>query len=167
MTSTARHELIIIVVGSTLFILLTLYSIGYARAAVRDDLRMQDITNLKRALEQYYNEHEFYVSPSNSKIGCTVLDDTSPLLQEQFIDAIPHDVREAKGFIYSYCVTSAPKNRTTGFYLEASLESNKPKGVFFDEDELRKFDYRVLAENDRLLYRVCGGEEKQCNELPA
>lgn len=162
MTSTAKHELITIVVGGTLFILLTSYSIGYARAAVRDDLRMQDITNVKRALEQYYNKHEFYVSPPNSRIGCTTMSDTSPLLQEQFIDAIPHDVRESKGFIYSYCVTSAQKNRTTGFYLEAFLESNKPEGVFFDEDELRKFDYRVLIENGRLLYRVCGGEEKQC-----
>ncbi len=89
-----------------------------------------------------------------------------PILRGQFIDAIPHDVRERRGFAYSYCITQAPKKQVTAFYLEAALESNAQEGIFFDEDEQRKFDYRVVIENGKKLYRVCGGEEKQCKELP-
>jgi type II secretory pathway pseudopilin PulG len=150
---------------------LALYSIFYARTAVRDDLRKQDITNIKHALEQYFNTHEFYVtSPENSQqLTCTqnspdswLFSDASPLLREQFIDAIPHDVRESKGHVYRYCVTSLSRGKATGFYLEAQLESKAPVGVFFDEDEERKFGFRVLKENGKRLYRVCGGQETQC-----
>jgi hypothetical protein len=126
---------------------------------------------MKRALEQYYNLHEFYVTAPSGKDECTQSSDTSwffgntsPLLQEQLMDAIPHDVRESKGFTYSYCVTSTKNKKTTGFYLEAELESNEPEGAFFDEDELRKFDYLVLQENGRKVYRVCGGEDMQCKQ---
>lgn len=172
MIGVAKWEFTIVAIGFALFLGITAYSVSYARAAVRDDLRKQDITNLKRAIEQYYNIEELYPISPNRRTGCTTsskdswfFSDESPLLHGQFIDAIPHDVRENKGFVYSYCVTQAPKKQATAFYLEARLESNEPKGIFFDEDEQRKFHYRVLEEDGKKLYRVCGGEEKQCKEL--
>lgn len=172
MTPTGKRELITIAGGTLFFLMIALFSISYARAAVRDDLRKQDMTNIKRALEQYYNAHEFYVSPPDGQISCTqssppswLFGDASPLLQEQFIDAIPHDVRESRGFTYTYCVTSLQGAYADGFYLEATLESNEPVGISFDEDEQRKFGYRVLRENGQRLYRVCGGKESQCQSI--
>lgn len=169
MISRAKKELLTVIGIGLIVAGIALYSIAYARSAVRDDLRKQDITNLKRALEQYYNLHEFYPGESKNTVSCTasgpdswLFGDTSPLLKEQFIDAIPHDVRESRGFTYSYCITGVSNNRTTAFYLQAMLESNEKEGMFFDEDEQRKFNYRVLREDGKTLYRVCGGEELQC-----
>lgn len=171
MTPPAKRELLIIIIAIIPLAIITIYSISYARQAVRDDLRKQDITNIKRALEQYYNAHDSYVLPPSKEPECTTnakeswfFGDKSPLLQEQFIDAIPHDVRESRGFTYTYCVTSVSNNRATGFYLQASLEGEEPEGVFFDEDEKRKFNYLVLLEQEKRLYRVCGGEELQCQK---
>lgn len=165
----AKREFLVVLGTSVLLLILGSYSVLYARTAVRDDLRKQDITNLKRALEAYNNLHTFYITPPNGKVGCTTsssdswfFGEHSPLIKEQFIDAIPHDVRESRGHIYSYCVTNIQKKTANSFYLEAELESNVPEGIFFDQDEQRKFDYRVLYENGKTLYRVCGGEEKQC-----
>lgn len=165
----AKRERMTVLVASILLLILGSYSIVYSRTAVRDDLRRQDITNLKRSLEAYNNLHTFYITPPDAQLGCTTsssdswfFGEESPLVKEQFIDAIPHDVRENKGFMYSYCVTGIQKRVTNSFYLEATLESNVPEGVYFDEDEKRKFDYRILYENGKTLYRVCGGEEKQC-----
>lgn len=165
----AKRELTVVLTASILLLFLASYSVSYARTAVRDDLRKQDMTNLKRALERYNNLHTFYVTPPDGKVGCTsssadswFFGEQSPLVKEQFIDAIPHDVREDRGFTYSYCTTDIQKKVATSFYLEAMFESDMPEGIFFDEDEQRKFDYRVLYENGKTLYRVCGGEEKQC-----
>ncbi len=167
----AKRELLIITIGLIPILILSMYSVSYARQAVRDDLRKQDITNMKRALEQYYNAHDSYLLPPTKTPDCTTntqeswfFGDSSPLLREQLIDAIPHDVRESRGFTYTYCVTSVSNNRATGFYLQASLEGDEPEGVFFDEDEKRKFNYLVLLEQGKRLYRVCGGEELQCQQ---
>ncbi|MEK7499581.1 MAG: hypothetical protein AAB649_03170 [Patescibacteria group bacterium] len=167
----AKHEFMIVGAALLLFGFIALYSIIYARSAVRDDLRKQDITNMKHALEQYYNTHESYIAPHTGLPNCTssskdswFFGDNSPLIQGQFIDAIPHDVRESRGYIYTYCASGINNNGARGYVLEASMESNMTEGVFFDEDEQRKFDYRVLLEKGILKYRVCGGEEDQCKE---
>lgn len=173
MEQRAKRELITIIAASILLLILGSVSILHARTVVRDNLRKEDMTNLKRALEQYNNLHTLYVTPPDGKVGCTksssdswFFGESSPLLKEQFIDAIPHDVRESKGMVYSYCVTKIDNKRAISFYLEAMLESNHPEGIFFDEDEKRKFDYRILREDGTLLYRVCGGEEQQCKQPP-
>lgn len=164
-----QRELTTIVVVGCIVLGIAAYSVNFSRAQVRDDLRKQDITNLKRSLEQYNNVHESYVSSPTTEKECTqsssgswFFGDTSPILNEQFIDAIPHDVREHKGHVYTYCVTSTNDKQATGFYLQAILEADIEEGVYFDEDEKRKFGYRILREDNKLLYRVCGGEDVQC-----
>lgn len=141
-----------------------------ARAAVRDDLRRTDITNLKRAMETYNNTHNFYPAPATNQPGCTdtndtdswLFDDHSVLLKEQHMAAIPHDVREFRGHVYSYCATYVEDGQASGYYLEAQLEVEQPDIVAHDEDDQRNFDYRVLHEDGKILYRVCGGTETQC-----
>lgn len=169
-----RYELL--VVGTILIISLGFLTVAIfnARAYVRDDLRRQDLTNIKRALEQYYNKHERYPTPkpmSDSAPSCTSSNDlnswffgmNSPLITEQFTDVMPHDTREEKGVAYTYCITHA-SSPGQSYYLEAQLEGNYELGRAFDEDEQRKFHYLILRENDRTFYRVCGGKEKQCEE---
>lgn len=154
----------------TLFVFFLIQAVLPARAEVRDDLRRQDITNLKHSLEHYFNQHEYYPTPPSGLPACTTsspeswfFGSTSPLLKEQHIDAIPHDVRENRGYHYSYCVTAhGGSGRTQGYYLQAQLERPEAQQRSFDEDEARKFHFRVLHEQDRILYRVCGGNEKQC-----
>lgn len=160
----------------TLLILLALTGLR-ARAAVRDDLRRTDITNLKRAAEMYFNQHDFYPSPpesgeitngtppvctSSEQENSWLFGNSSPLLREGHINAIPHDVRETKGRVYMYCATRARAGETQGYFFQAHLEEDQPDEVNFDDDETRKFTYRILHENGQVLYRVCGGTETQC-----
>lgn len=145
-------------------------SLPYARAAVRDDLRLDDLTHLRRGLEMYYNIHNFYAASPEPSLGCTRSDDpqswffgpTSPLLHERVVDAIPHDVRERRGFVYTYCITALAPGGAGGYYLDARLENKRPLGSVFDEDERRKFYYRVVMDHGQLILRICGGSERQC-----
>ncbi len=160
--------------ATTIFGLLLLFlipSIISSRIAVRDDLRRQDITDLKHALELYNNEFDNYGTPPLSEI-CTSTDDqtswlfgnNSPLLKGQHINAIPHDTRERSGRAYVYCATDVTAGNVSGYYLEAQLEAQYTDERMFDEDEKRKFYYRILHDGERVLYRVCGGSELQCQE---
>lgn len=169
--NTRRWEYL--VAGTLLAIIgiLVARAVWYARQEVRDDLRKQDLTNIKRALEQYFNKHEQYAGPASgtSQPACTTSGDanswlfgeTSPLLQEKFITALPHDVREGRGRSYRYCA-SVTNGQAAGFVLEAQLESIAKPGIFFDEDEQRKFHYRILESNSQTIYRLCGGTELSC-----
>lgn len=165
-----QREYAVIAILLCIFGALTAQAVISGRAYVRDDLRQQDITHLKQALEKYFNAHEFYVTPPAGQSSCTsssaeswFFSDASPLLAEQHTDAIPHDVRERSGFKYTYCATHQYQGNTTGYYLEAEMETNKQPGRFFDEDEKRKFGYRIMKDGNRTLYRVCGGSETQCD----
>lgn len=166
----AQAEYLAATVIAAIVLALLIPAILNARAAVRDDLRRADITNLKHALEMYNNQHVSYPAPPGSQPGCTRSDDTdswlfgdtSPLLKKQHINALPHDVRESRGHTYSYCVTNIQNSATAGYYLEAELEVEQPDTVDHDYDETRNFDYRVLHEGGKILYRVCGGTETQC-----
>ncbi|MEK7556707.1 MAG: hypothetical protein AAB538_01900 [Patescibacteria group bacterium] len=149
---------------------LLLNAIVHARAAVRDDLRKTDVTTLKRGAEIYYNQHVFYPTPPSQEPGCTEVADedswlfssASLLLREQHLDAIPHDVRESRGHTYRYCTTHIESGKTNGYFFEAQLEVEQPDTIALDEDETRNFTYRILHEDGKILYRVCGGTENQC-----
>lgn len=155
---------------SSIVLALLLNALLYARTAIRDDLRRTDMANLRRAAEMYHNQHAFYPTPPDDKAGCTGTDDASswlfgnesPLLKEQHIDAIPHDVREGRGHVYRYCVTAMTNTAASGYYFEAELEIAEPPTVDRDHDEARNYDYRVLHQDGTVLYRVCGGTESQC-----
>lgn len=163
-------------IGALAFLaLLVLFpAVFQARTAVRDDLRVQDLTLLKQALEEYNNTHNFYVTPpSTATSACTtsieldswLFGSASSLIKEGDIDALPHDVRESRHRYYAYCATEIQNGRAAGYYLEAHLEQQLEPKIGFDEDEARKFDYRILYQDDKTLYRVCGGTETQCKSL--
>ena len=63
---------------------------------------------------------------------------------------------------YRYVVTDTAATHTQGYYLEAQLERPQVDTRGFDEDEKRKYHFRMLNENNQILYRVCGGTEMQC-----
>ncbi len=63
---------------------------------------------------------------------------------------------------YRYVVTDTAAMHTQGYYLEAHMERPQADTRGFDEDEKRKYHFRVLNENNQILYRVCGGTEMQC-----
>src|SRR3989344_6769753 len=156
MPTIAQREYAVIAAVLLIFAAALVPSLIVARAEIRDSLRRQDITYLKRSLEQFYNEHEFY--PALPDRDCITSREPS---QWPFIETLPHDVREGKGFIYRFCITSTAAAGTNGYYLEAQLEVDQDDQRTFDEDELRKFYYRILHEGGKTLYRVCGGEAKQ------
>lgn len=167
-----RTRLEYVVAGVIFIILITflLNAVVHARTAVRDDLRKTDMTTLKHGMEMYYNQHIFYPTPPEGEISCTEVTDEnswlfsrqSPLLKEQHLDAIPHDVREGQGHIYRYCATDIQDAAAAGYYLEARLEVEQPDAIALDEDDARNFNYRILHEDGKILYRVCGGVETQC-----
>lgn len=172
MTKRAQYEVIALVVLCGIFGFFLLNGLFHARTVVRDDLRRQDITNLKRAAEQYNNAFTYYPTPPDGSVGCTessleswLFGEDSPLVTGHFINAIPHDVREERGHIYRYCVTDVSNQKAVSYFFEATLEIDQPEGTAFDEDEDRKFDYRILHEDGKTLYRVCGGEESQCKSM--
>jgi hypothetical protein len=157
----AQKEYLVIGVTLGVFIAALIPSLIAARTHVRDGLRRADITYLKRSLEQFNNEHDHY--PPLEKSDCVTSREPD---HWPFIAALPHDVREERGFLYRYCVTSAnpATGGAAGYFLEAQLEVDQADQTAFDEDELRKFYFRILHEDNRILYRVCGGEEKQCEK---
>ena len=168
--NTQKREYVALGVIMIIFLVFLGNSLHQSRIAVRDDLRRQDITNLKRALEQYNNARNSYPTPPPEEDSCTATSDKSswlfgsqsPLLNEQFIDAIPHDVRESSDRSYRYCVTEKQNGQAVGYFLEARLEVPQDNMIGFDEDEMRKFDYRIVNESNKTLYRVCGGTDTQC-----
>jgi type II secretory pathway pseudopilin PulG len=157
MFTDAQREYAAVAILLTIFVAALIPSLLTARASVRDGLRKQDLTYLKRSLEQFYNEHEYYPALAGTNCLTTNRPDRWP-----FIETLPHDVRETAGFIYRYCVTESDNAGATGYFLEARLEVDQPDQRTFDEDELRKFYFRILHQDGQTLYRVCGGEEKQC-----
>lgn len=168
MTKQIRYELIavggLVIIGFGLL----LFAVLQARMEVRDNLRKDDLANLKRGIEYYNNARGFYpvvnegVCTHSNESGSNIFGTKSILTEKQYIDAIPHDVRESANHIYRYCATEQTDSQAQGYFLEAQLEENLPEQTGFDEDESRKFDYRILHENDKVLYRVCGGTETQC-----
>ena len=172
MTSRAQREYSIIAALFMLGVFLAVNAIIAARTQVRDDLRRDDVTNIKRGLEMYYNKFNTYPSPPEYPLVCTQSNDqnswffgeNSPLLKSQSIDAIPHDVREKANHIYQYCPTQVQNGEVSGYYIQAWLEVEQPSQTGFDEDEMRKFHYRIVTEQGKTLYRVCGGTEQQCEK---
>lgn len=156
MLTVAQREYLTLAILLLIFVILLIPSLLATRAAIRDGLRQQDITYLKRTLEDYYNTHEFY--PPTPK-HCLI--STNPG-EWSFVKVMPHDVREEKGYFYRYCQTSGDNKGAAGYFLEAQFEVDQKDQRSFDEDEQRKFHYRILREDGQTLYRVCGGEEKQC-----
>ncbi|MEX0650115.1 MAG: hypothetical protein WD200_03875 [Candidatus Andersenbacteria bacterium] len=175
MQQLAKYEYLVIGALGILALLIIIPAVFKARIAVRDDLRMQDMAILKQAVEQYNNTHDFYVTPPTTTSPCTtsmeldswLFGSNSSLIKEGHIDALPHDVRESTDRHYVYCATDIQSGRTTGYYLEAHLEQRLEPEIGFDEDESRKFDYRILNQDDKTLYRVCGGTETQCKPQDA
>lgn len=144
-------------------------AIIYARADVRDDLRKTDISTLKHALEQYNNVTGQYVAAPPGQTNCTssaeanswLFGNSSLLKQKKILTAMPHDLREPV-HQYRYCVTDTQNHQVTSYFLEAQLEAYQADQIGFDEDEARKYAFRILNDHGRTLYRVCGGAETQC-----
>ena len=65
---------------------------------------------------------------------------------------------------YRYVVTKTQDQAASGYYIEAELEVAQSDRTAFDEDEQRKYFYRILHKDGKTLYRVCGGDEKQCEQ---
>lgn len=170
MPSRAQWESLVITAVMLLGVSLLASAFTAARAHVRDDLRRDDLTNLRQGIEMYYNKHVQYLAPPPSAPLCTntndptswLFADNSPLLKSQSINAIPHDVREKQGHTYQYCATNISNGAAGGYYLQAQLEVDQPSLKAFDNDEKRKHYYRILTEADAIFYRVCGGTEQQC-----
>lgn len=140
-------EMIAVLVLAAMFLVFALPALFYARADIRDDGRKNDIAQLKHALEQYNNKANNYIATPDGQPGCI----NSKAIKAP---AITSD--------YRYCVTQVTGKQITGYYLEAQLENHQADYIGFDEDEDRKYAFRILNENGHTLYRVCGGEEKQC-----
>ena len=166
----AQTEYVVATLIVILLLILFVPAALTARAEVRDDLRRSDITNLKHAAEMFNNTYNFYPAPPPGAPPCTssgesdswLFGSKSPLLEGQHIDAIPHDVREGHGHVYTYCATEVRDGQALGYYFEAQLEVEQADRVDLDEDETRNFHYRILHDGNRILYRVCGGTEQQC-----
>lgn len=156
MLSPAQREYLVLAILIFIFVAALIPSLLASSALTRDGLRKQDITYLKRAMEDYYNVHLAYPLPRDACISSA-----NPYLWT-FVSVLPHDVRESSGHRYRYCVTLSHAAGATGYFLEAQFETDSPDQRAFDEDEQRKFHYRIMHENGMVLYRVCGGEEQQC-----
>ncbi len=162
----------IIACGALVFALLiyTAHGIIASRTAVRDNLRKEDVTNMKHALEAYFNAHEFYMTPPEEKPACThsneegswFFSSNSALLTEQYVDALPHDVREHKGYAYTYCAIDVNEKGAQGYTLQAKLEIDQKDACLFDEDESRKFEYQISHKDRDTIYTVFGGSAPTC-----
>jgi hypothetical protein len=54
-------------------------------------------------------------------------------------------------------VTSSTDAGAAAWYLRAQLENEHAAEAGHDEDEGRKYDYRLIRESAATYYEVCGG----------
>ena len=188
--STAKHEYLAIAFLALTALIFLIPAALHARQIARDDMRKIDLSQFKRTLEHYHNQHDHYLTPPTDVLTnqptlplCTNQADpdswffgpSSPLRANGFLPTMPTDPhrthRTDHAHSYTYCVTElSDKATTTGYYVETTLEQTIPSnqlGTGFDEDEQRKYHYRQLAVPSKttpaiIKYRVCGGTETQC-----
>jgi len=96
----------IAVVISIVAILTTLIVVVFNQTQLdaRDDRRTADITALKRALVQYYNDNGEYPGCTNPGFGCPI-SDIAPALQRYMVD-VP--LKDPKGTDYLYSPGTSP-----------------------------------------------------------
>lgn len=58
---------------------------------------------------------------------------------------------------HEYIVTSSTSIGVTAWYLRAQLENSHGSQAGHDEDEGRKYDFRLIREGESTYYEVCGG----------
>lgn len=138
--SIAKKEYVVLLALLLIYLTFLVPALLHERTLVRDDRRKAELGTIKFGLEMYNNKYKYFPPTPDGKIGCTAYGS------------------------YTYCVTSLDNKHASGFYLQAQLESRQPEARGFDEDEQRKYDFRVLHQGMTTLYRVCGGVELQCRE---
>lgn len=60
---------------------------------------------------------------------------------------------------YQYVVTQKDATSALGWYVRAELENPHRSTSDFDFDAGRNYRYRVVNQDDKVFYDVCGGED--------
>ncbi|MBI1833796.1 MAG: hypothetical protein HYR90_03130 [Candidatus Andersenbacteria bacterium] len=159
-----RQEIIFLVTVAFLFWIFLVPAVRQARLETRDTLRQEHLTTLRAAIEKFGNDNVFYPTPAPNFLLCTTTHDKkswffgkqSPLLSARYLEAIPHDVRESSRRTYTYCATDIRDDGAHGYYLESILEGDVIK-------EEPGFDFKLVPDDKRVIYRVCGGTATECD----
>lgn len=172
-TPETKTEAYVLGLLGLVFFLALLPALGYASREHRDGARRKLLREIKTELEQWFNDaHGFPLHPSGDLGWCGSTEDpddwffTDFLLRERHRQTPSHDPRHAAGSVLRYCptvrldTTSAQRPLAAGFFLEATLENQRPDSAGFN-DEHKIFE-RTLTVGTRTFYRICGGAETQC-----
>lgn len=106
-------ELLMVVAIIGLLVVLATFSYGNVQAKARDSRRKQEIADIKKALQLYYDDNQTYPATANATtIG-------------SYLSPIPVDPKQNTSYIYSYTSSTCPP---TCYTITACLENpNDPQ----------------------------------------
>ena len=117
--------LIELLVAFAILALLSTIAFGQYRTSqmkARDSRRNSDISNVARALEMYYNDHQAYPQPISLNWGSEFATETVV-----YMKILPQDPHASEGVDYCY-------ESDGGYYLLYTMLENNQDPNFFDQD---------------------------------
>lgn len=123
-TKIATKELLSVLVLGIVLLTSMIPSLLYARGERADGVRRQEVLQLKRNLERYYNKHNYY--PLTFETGR-----------------------------HEYVVIGAEHNQATAWYVRAQLKNNLLPAQGLDLEY--NVYYRIVREEEKTFYDICGG----------
>jgi prepilin-type N-terminal cleavage/methylation domain-containing protein len=113
-------ELLVVIAIIGILSSVVLASLNSARKKGRDARRVADLRQMQLALELYYDKYGGYPQVTDL--------DSSTLVSDGFISAIPHDPSDNTDYSYAYATNG------TGYHMGASLEDPSNSASNSDAD---------------------------------
>lgn len=113
-------ELLVVIAIIGLLSSVVLASLNSARKKGRDARRVNDVRQLQLALELYYDKNNNYPQVTDL--------DSSTLVSDGFLSAIPHDPSDQRDYSFAYATNG------TNYHIGASLEDSSNTAKNSDAD---------------------------------
>jgi len=143
----------------------------------QNNTRISDLSQIKGALERYNNKTGYF-PPLDDSLNlnnhCATARGSTKVSLDPTSEYSPLLFSRNNKINNLYCATNIKTftNKTqktisaNGFYLETNLTGTGKNSSGFDDTAGHNFRYKQYTDNGILKYRICGGDEKSCGDMP-